>query len=342
MDMWIWEYRFLCCNKQRQEVMNDFIYDKQFRVWHRSNLENFAYSDGEEVEKYLYDVVSSSKDKSSHSQELNSHIKDWPTEYHLSSVRQNLLRPFDFSKCNRILDLGCGCGAILRFFGESGTKEVIGVDGSFARAKVASARCEDLSNVNVYVSNLMDFKSEEKFDVISLIGVLEYSPMFIDSEDPVNTCLKHCMDMLSDNGTLIIAIENQLGLKYFAGYPEDHVGKKFFGIQGLYADKTPITFGKKELTDRIKKAGCEDIKFYYPFPDYKLPKFIFSKKDFYGDSSIFEKLNGCDDVFNGKQYEPDFLMSSTWLILLKNELIEDLSNSFLIFANKSKIKNVNS
>ncbi|MGI6525452.1 MAG: glycosyltransferase [Bdellovibrionota bacterium] len=316
--------------------MKDFIYDEQFRVWHRAELENFAYSDGEEIEKYIYDVVSAAADKSSYSQELSAHIKDWPSEYHLSSVRQNLLRPFDFSNCKNILDLGCGCGAILRFWGETGA-QVTGIEGSFSRAKVAAARCSDLPNVKVYVSNLMDFNSQEKFDVISLIGVLEYSPLFINSENPVRTCLQHCLNMLSDNGTLIVAIENQLGLKYLAGYPEDHVAKAFFGVQDLYTKETPVTFGKGDLKNRILKAGFEKVDFFYPFPDYKLPNVVVSEKGFNESKfNVPDLLLKTKNTFNGVEQVSIFEDSLVRGTLAKNGLGSELANSFLVFASKNK------
>ena len=57
-----------------------------------------------------------------------------------------------------------------------------------------------------------------------LIGVLEYAGVFSDGYEPALKMLKKARSMLNPNGRLFIAIENQLGLKYFAGVPEDHIG----------------------------------------------------------------------------------------------------------------------
>ena len=50
----------------------------------------FGYSDGEDAERTLDQILSTSADLSSQSSELESQVSDWPTEYHLSSTRANL------------------------------------------------------------------------------------------------------------------------------------------------------------------------------------------------------------------------------------------------------------
>lgn len=50
---------------------------------------------------------------------------------------------------------------------------------------------------------------------------------------------------LNENGKIIIAIENKLGLKYWAGCQEDHVGKYFEGIEDYPITNGVKTFSKK-------------------------------------------------------------------------------------------------
>ena len=40
---------------------------------------------------------------------FESHIKDWPSEYHLSSKRAQLLSGFEFDRKARVLEVGAGC-----------------------------------------------------------------------------------------------------------------------------------------------------------------------------------------------------------------------------------------
>ena len=111
-----------------------YVLDKASGVWVRPDAkDDFAYSDGQELESYILDAVRSAQDLSVDSAELASKIKAWPdpfwaSEYHLSAKRANLLRWLPLPKDAQVLELGCGCGAITRILGELGAK-VIAVEG---------------------------------------------------------------------------------------------------------------------------------------------------------------------------------------------------------------------
>ena len=51
---------------------------------------------------------------------------------------------------------------------------------------------------------------------------------FTEGKTPYETFLKEMGGYLKPEGKLLIAIENRLGLKYFAGAPEDHTDIHFF------------------------------------------------------------------------------------------------------------------
>jgi SAM-dependent methyltransferase len=242
-------------------------------VWERPGFEGLPYSDGEARETQLLAVLKASRDVSTASAELRTHITDWASEYHFSPARHNLLRAFSFGERDRVLELGCGCGAITRFLGESGAA-VLAVEGSRRRAEIAAERCRDLANVRVACDNLASFETAERFDVVTLIGVLEYSRRFIEAADPVLEALQRARAWLADGGVLILAIENRLGLKYFAGCAEDHLDRPYSGIEDLYGPHTAVTFGKNELANLLSKAGFRVQDWYYPFPDYKVPSIV--------------------------------------------------------------------
>ena len=132
----------------------------------------FAYSDGDDAENYVYEVIANATDTSSTSSELESHIRDWPSEYHFTSKRATLLRALDLSAMEHVLELGCGCGAISRYLGEQGM-QVDAIEGSTRRAQIARSRCRDLDNVNIVNANYNDLTLPEgEYDAIFLIGVL--------------------------------------------------------------------------------------------------------------------------------------------------------------------------
>src|SRR5213592_4257597 len=73
-------------------------------VWVVRGHGSFAYSDGLASERYLNKVLAQADDLSSTSVELEKSIQDWPSEYHLSPKRSQLLRPFEFVPANAVLE----------------------------------------------------------------------------------------------------------------------------------------------------------------------------------------------------------------------------------------------
>jgi SAM-dependent methyltransferase len=319
---------------------NDYSFNPKLKIWTTmSHICDFQYSDGESVENSLLTALQQCHDVNCTSDELRQCIVDWPSEYHFSSVRHNLLRPFVFDSRYSILELGCGCGAMTRYMGETGAK-VVAVEGSQRRATIAAERCRDLPNVSIYCDNIAEFETQERFNVVTLIGVLEYSALFIPGNDPVGECLRIAQSFLTENGVLILAIENQLGLKYFNACREDHLGISFFGIQDLYNKDTAVTFGKRELTTRLKAAGFDNMSFYYPFPDYKLPNLILadegvSHPDFHAADLLSRTVS--------RDYSGDtrrvFHENMAWQSIARNGLLPELSNSFLVTAGLSATSN---
>ena len=255
-----------------------YIFDGR-HIWIRSDYGGICYSDGDQVEQRIAGIINNACDLSVLSAELASHCKDWPSLYHLSRRRANLLRPLENQLQNAsVLEVGAGCGAISRYMGEVGA-QVLALEGSPYRASIAASRCRDLPNVTVVADAFHLFEPVQRFDVVTLIGVLEYARKFFPSSggDPVNAMLARARNFLKPGGKLIIAIENQLGLKYFAGFPEDHTGKPMFGIEEHYSADGVVTFGRRELGERAAKAGLAAQQWWYPFPDYKLPTLLISE-----------------------------------------------------------------
>lgn len=127
-----------------------------------------------------------------------------------------------------------------------------------------------------------NFQTVEKdlgqFDVITLIGVLEYAQYYISSKKPYEEFLKIVLKHLKPNGKLILAIENKLGMKYWAGCKEDHNGGYFESIENYPNNKGVRTFSRGELEKMFIDTGYSNHEFYYPYPDYKLPMAIYSDK----------------------------------------------------------------
>lgn len=314
--------------------------DSNTNVWIKPNYSSIFYSDGDKVEERISEIIQKTNDLSVLSEEWRQHCIDWPSLYHLSSNRANILRPFqDILRGADVLEVGAGCGAITRYLGECGAN-VCAIEGTVRRATIARSRTRDLSNVVVVAEKLEDFKPAVQFDVITLIGVLEYANLFCNGAEPALEMLQYIQSLLKPKGQLIIAIENQLGLKYFAGAPEDHLGKPLYGIEGRYQKNEPQTYGRKALQNILERSGFLYNTFMAPFPDYKLPISIVSESGFEAknfDAGAF----AWQSVHHDPQLPENLLFSPelTWPSVCRNGLGLDLSNSFLIVSSNNTILN---
>lgn len=310
-----------------------YDYDAEHRVHVARGAKPFAYSDGAEAEAYVAGVVGGASDLATGSPELARAIRDWPSQYHLDAARANLLRPLGaLPPGSSVLEIGAGCGAITRYLAESGAT-VLAIEGSLARARVAASRCRDLDNVVVLCDNFDAVAIAQRFDLVTLIGVLEYSRVYVEGADPVQAMLGKARAMLAPGGRLVLAIENQLGAKYLAGAPEDHLNEPWVGVTGGYGERTPVTFGRRELGERLARAGLAAAEFLYPFPDYKLPAAIVTEAGFANP-----RFNAADLVATayahrfGHDAAAAFSESLARDVLVRNGLGGDTANSFLCIA----------
>lgn len=316
---------------------NDCVLDEH-GVHRLKGHESFGYSDGRTSEIYLDEVLETSTDLSSQSFELEEHINDWVSEYHLSRKRAQLLSGFTFDCSMSVLEVGCGCGAITRFLGEN-FDNVVSIEGNIHRARLARKRTADLENVSILCAPFQEIKFAQKFDLVVCVGVYEYSGSFVDGSDPYNTVLSYFSDILTDNGEIIIAIENQFGLKYFASSREDHVGIMFEGITGYSRKPKGVrTFGKNEIQERVGEY-FPHIEFCYPYPDYKLPDIVASHK-FLTSGRAAELIAQS----NSRDYHGEkpalFNERHATLELSKNDMLPFFANSFIIVASKQDVSRI--
>lgn len=314
-------------------------------VYQALGTEPFAYSDGQTSEQLLHGILSDAQDLSSDSQELNEQIVDWPSEYHLSSARANLLRPLNLSGIRRVLELGCGCGSITRYLGEQNGIEVDSIEGSPSRAALAALRCRDLDSVTISSANFNQIDiPENHYDLVLFIGVMEYAGRFSQRE----TDQQALLDLLAmakkaakPNGVTLIAIENRVGLKYLMGACEDHYGVPYVGLDDYPESSGIRTYTRSEWQSLLEQAALSEYHFAYPFPDYKVPSLMFDDQaliDEANRSSIYDKLGR----IKSRCYLSDFNLGDNegrmWQGFYTAKTLAEHSNSFLIFASNDREK----
>lgn len=283
------------------------------------------YSDSDtdmEIEETLLEIVQTEENLEQRLQKED----DCRFLYHLSPIRQNVLRWFDFNSTASLLEVGAGCGAITELFCEN-VGQVVAIEASKRRATINAMRNKHYKNLEIFVGNFKDINFEQKFDYITLIGVLEYAMYDIDSKEPFLDMLKSVKSMLKPGGKLLIAIENKYGLKYWAGAPEEHTGNLFDGIEGYGNADGVRTFSKNSLKKLLENAGFEKNDFYYPVPDYKMPMEIYSEKHLPKSGDI----TNISPAYDRPRYEffDERLAFST---ICEDGLFEEFANSFIVVS----------
>lgn len=283
---------------------------------------NDLYSDGD-IENDILSIVKTHKDFV----DILHNDNRWPIMYHLSPVRCNLLQWHEFNKMSSLLEIGGGCGALSGLFANK-VNQVKVVELSKRRAEIIYNRYMDQNNLEIIVGNLNDIKFNQKFDYITLIGVLEYAAKFTAGDAPYLDFLKTIRSHLATDGQLIIAIENKFGLKYWCGSREDHTGLEFDSIENYPLDKSVQTFSKYELTKLLLDAGFISLDFYYPIPDYKLAQVIYSDHYLPDNTASFATCSPNFDQFRYKLFNENLVYNN----LIKNNMFDFFANSFLVMA----------
>lgn len=284
------------------------------------------YSDGD-IEERMLEMA---KEGISY-EDLPKEQVEFPILYHFSDVRKNILCWYPFQKTDSVLEIGSGCGAITGMLCEKAGK-VTSVELSKRRASINYERNKDKQNLTIMVGNQNDMVFPDAFDYVVVNGVLEYAMSFTEGDTPYETFLEKMGAYLKSSGKLLIAIENKLGLKYFAGSPEDHTDLYFLGINGYPGNRSVRTFSKTELSELLTRSGYPYRKYYYPYPDYKFPTEIFT------DESLYRNHYGKGyPVYT--QNNMQLFSEEVAVAHLKDEQIMDrFVNSFLVVAGKEEIK----
>ncbi len=265
------------------------------------------------------------------SDELFATATSWPERYHLSPSRANAIRALDLPADACVLEIGAGCGAITRYLGET-CALVDALEPTFARARVAAARTAELPGVRVFNAEVEDLPDEQVYDLVVVVGVLEYVGGGGDEEAPYVAFLDRLRRTLRTGGRLVLAIENELGVKYLAGAPEDHSGKVFHSVEGYPVDGPARTFSRRRLQRLLGESGFATTHVLGAFPDYKLTRIVL-------DGTLLERAPSL--AVRAPHFpSPDWVQPRPVLLdeqKLWQELVDagvglDFANSFVVVA----------
>ena len=283
------------------------------------------YDDGEVEEEFLQAL------RAGRAEEMLRKDHRWVVVYHLAPERQNILSWLPLTKEDAVLEIGCGCGAVTGALCRR-AGHVDAVDISARRAEITALRNQEHGNLTVYAGNLNDLVLPRTYDVVTLIGVLEYAGTFTHTDDPFHDFLVQVRRFLKPGGRLVIAIENRLGLKYWSGGREDHYGRMFEGICNYphYGKGSKIrTFSRQELARLLASAGLPEQQWFYPYPDYKFPMEIHSDRQLPRADEMMATAGRFPGTFDGNRYV-FFPEEQAFAGVIEAGLYPEFANSFLV------------
>ncbi|HET6509489.1 MAG TPA: methyltransferase domain-containing protein [Baekduia sp.] len=286
------------------------------------------WRDGGEEE--VYDVLGRVEDRSVLSDELRGYEHTWETEYHFSSERSHIMRALDLPADATVLEVGAGCGAVTRYLGET-VAAVDALEPDRVRARAAARRCADLDGVRVHFGPVEAVPAEPTYDVVVVVGVLEY----VGGRDGIAervAWLRHLAATLKPGGALVLAIENRLGVQYVTGAPEDHLARPFAGLED-YPEPGPVrTFDRATLEALFAQAGLAP-RVHHVFPDYKYARIAFSDGLLDGDTAPVAWRTPSFPSGASPHFRPTLTAEEPfWRSLVRAGLGGQFANSFLVIA----------
>lgn len=220
--------------------------------------------------------------------------------YALAEIRENLLEWYPFQAEGTLLQVGSDYGALTGLFSRM-VSHVTVLDESEERLEVCRRRYGDRTNITYITGTLPEYavKGKLQFDYTVAVGSLK---------PPYESFIKAAKSTLKEGGTLILAVCNRFGMKYWAG-----------------AGKDEHSLSKRELTGLLTGDGSGGtLEFYYPMPDYRLPSAIYSEDYLPGKGDLTNTLTVYD--------YPQYLLldiGAAYDAVCDDGQFENFANSFL-------------
>lgn len=275
------------------------------------------------IDSDLYEYIKSSKNNEY--DEILKNDERWEIFYHLSSMREGILNWYEFKSNATLLEIGGEFGALTGLFCQK-CAHVVTLEEAAIRAEAIAERCSEYTNLDIYETDIFNYTTEERFDYIVIVGGLEKLGQGNRNKTVYAEILKQIKKFLKVEGKIIFAVENRYGIRYFCGAPEPYSGIPFEGINNFpNGISKGYLFDKQEVCDILSLAEMDKYKFYYPFPDYKLPQLIYSDNYLEG-VNIRERLI---PYYMNK----DTLIASEmdlYVDLMNNKVLPFFANSFLV------------
>lgn len=163
-----------------------------------------------------------------------------------------------------ILDLGCGIGSFTKYVADKGY-DVDGVDFSKNMIEIAKNK---VTNANFFEMDISDLKLTKKYD-----GIIAINSIIHIEKKEIQKILSSIKNLMNDNGTFFIIIQEGIGEKYIVDpldedvsefvsfYTTDEIEKKIeeTGFEIIYREKilndADFELGNNQLVYYLRKES---------------------------------------------------------------------------------------
>ena len=144
--------------------------------------------------------------------------------------------------------------------------------------------------------------------------------------------LRECHTRLRPGGTLLLAIENKLGVKYLTGTGEDHSGRIFHSVEDYPRLGPARTFSATALLDLVETSGFSP-RLFGVFPDYKHTRVVLDTERLYAAApDLLENLPSFPSRYAGTKRVQLASEERVWKEFVRDGLGAHFANSFLIIG----------
>ncbi len=143
-----------------------------------------------------------------------------------------------------LLELGSGMGITSLFFASKGVNVSL-LDNSLEVQPLAQKYWSGYSKHKFILSDLFDFNTKIKYDIVSSFGLCEH----FDGKKRVEVLKKH-LDLLRKGGVAIISVPYKYGIFY-------RLAKKLAEMTGMWDFGLEIPFSKSELVNFSRRNNLD-------------------------------------------------------------------------------------
>lgn len=226
--------------------------------------------------------------------------------YALSDQRRLLLDWYEFDPHAKLLQVGADYGAMTGLYCTR-VEHVTVLDPEEKSLETVRMRCPLAERVDYVRDTLVSYAAQQAF--VGAAGDFDYVVMADSASEGLDAAqVQAAKALLKPDGVLILAVPNALGIKYLAGTAAEAHG-----------------LTKQRLMALLDGNG-EQMRFYYPMPDYRTPITIYSDQ-------YLPKKGDLSRVIPAYDYPPYHMIQMGEKLDLACEagVFDQYANSYLVF-----------